>query len=203
MEPNSFFLVKTKAESIFKDKGSKFFGYIFSVKKEEDIKHNLQELKKEHFSARHFCYAYIIGTVDIKFRANDDGEPTNSAGKPILGQIQSHNLTNCLIVVVRYFGGTLLGVSGLINAYKNAAMEAIKAAELIEHNVENYYLLKFNFKQINEVMRILKNYNARIIKQDTNEGYELTVAIATNKTNEATINLNKLLNLDIRLLYSE
>jgi uncharacterized YigZ family protein len=203
LESNSFFLAKTKAEGLFKDKGSKFFGYIFPVKTEEEIKQHLQDLKKEHFSARHFCYAYRIGTVNIKFRANDDGEPSNSAGKPILGQIQSHNLTNCLIVVVRYFGGTLLGVSGLINAYKNGAIEAINNAQLIEHHVENYYLVKFGFTQINEVMRVLKNHNARIISQNTITGYELSIAILTNKTEETLTNLNKLLNLDIELLYSE
>ncbi|MCB0451221.1 MAG: YigZ family protein, partial [Confluentibacter sp.] len=119
-------------EVLFKDKNSKFFGYAFPVSQEEEIKMHLEQLKKKHFSARHWCYAYQIGTEKISFRANDDGEPNNSAGMPIYGQIQSFEVTNILVVVVRYFGGTKLGVGGLISAYKNTAQLALEKATIVE-----------------------------------------------------------------------
>ena len=133
---DSFYTIKSSASGIYKDRGSKFIGYAFPVSSEEEIKQHLSNLKKDHIGARHFCYAWRLGVGGQAWRLNDDGEPNNSAGKPIYSQILSKNLTNVLIVVVRYFGGTLLGVGGLVNAYKSAAAETLLATEIIEEFIE-------------------------------------------------------------------
>jgi len=145
------------SEGLFKDKGSKFIAYAFPVYSENEIKEIIQTIKKEHYSARHHCYAWRLGHEKLHFRANDDGEPSSTAGKPILGQIQSFDLTNILIVVVRYFGGILLGASGLINAYRNAAFDAITNAEIVEKIVEKLYLVEFDYGVMNEVMKVFKD----------------------------------------------
>jgi len=145
------------SEGIYKDKGSRFISLAFPVISEDEIREIIQLIKKEHHSARHHCYAWRLGHEKIHFRANDDGEPSSTAGKPILGQIQSFDLTNILIVVVRYFGGTLLGVSGLINAYRNAALDAINQAEISELMVEQQLLIEFGYVSMNEVMKIFKD----------------------------------------------
>lgn len=149
--------IATASEGLFKDKGSKFIAYAFPVTSEDQIKEIIQTIKKEHYSARHHCYAWRLGHEKLLFRANDDGEPSSTAGKPILGQIQSFDLTNILIVVVRYFGGTLLGVSGLINAYRNAAFDAINQAEIVEKLVENNLLIEFDYGVMNDVMKLFKD----------------------------------------------
>ena len=141
---DTYLTIKEPSEGLFKDKGSKFSSFAFPASSEEDVKKFLAELKKQHPSANHHCYAFRLGADKQAYRANDDGEPSNTAGKPILGQIQSKDLTNILIVVVRYFGGTLLGVSGLINAYKLAAAEAIQNATIIEKTVDDIYEIKFD-----------------------------------------------------------
>ena len=151
--------IAAHSEGLFKDKGSKFLSFAYQVNSEDEIKEIVQAIKKEHYSARHHCYAWRLGHEKLQFRANDDGEPSSTAGKPILGQIQSFDLTNILIVVVRYFGGTLLGVSGLINAYRNAALDAIQNAELIEKLVEQKLLIEYDYGVMNEVMTIFKNEN--------------------------------------------
>lgn len=148
--------IETPSEGQFKDKGSRFIAYAFPVFTEDEIKIHLQQLKKEHYSARHHCYAWRLGADLERFRANDDGEPSSSAGKPILGQIQSYGLTNILIVVVRYFGGTLLGVSGLTNAYRAAAKDAIENARIIEKTVEDILNIEFGYETMNEVMKVFK-----------------------------------------------
>ncbi len=154
----------SKAE--FKDRGSKFLGYAYPVQTAEDIKVCLQQLKKEHPKAVHHCYAYRLGTEGLQFRANDDGEPSGSAGRPILGQIDSAGLTNILIVIVRYFGGTLLGVPGLINAYKSTAAECINNAGIAERDIEHIVQLEFDYSVINDVMQVLKQYNATVHQQE-------------------------------------
>lgn len=151
-----------KSEGLFKSRGSKFLSYAFPVKTEDEIKEILNQVKKEHHSARHHCYAWRLGTEEITFRANDDGEPSSTAGKPILGQLLSFELTNTLVVVVRYFGGTLLGTSGLINAYRTAAAEAIKNAKIETRIIEEKFTLKFTYKEMNEVMQIIKQENLNI-----------------------------------------
>jgi uncharacterized YigZ family protein len=148
--------ISKPSEGHFKDKGSKFIAYAYPVTSEDEIREIVQTIKKEHHSARHHCYAWRLGPEKLLFRANDDGEPSSTAGKPILGQIQSFDLTNILIVVVRYFGGTLLGVSGLISAYRNAAQDALIQAELVEKLVEQNLLVEFDYGAMNEVMKIFK-----------------------------------------------
>lgn len=158
-------ITKPSIGELFKDKNSKFIGYAFPVENEDDIKNRLEEIKKEHHSARHWCYAYQLGTEIITFRANDDGEPNNSAGMPIYGQIQSFDLTNVLVIVVRYYGGVKLGVSGLINAYKTAAKFALEVSEIIEKTINTNFLLKFEYKNMSKVMRLVKENQIEILKQ--------------------------------------
>ncbi|MGC9354952.1 MAG: IMPACT family protein, partial [Mariniphaga sp.] len=159
---DSYKTIKEKSKGLFKDRGSKFLSYAFPVETEDEIKEILNQVKKEHHSARHHCYAWRLGTEEITFRANDDGEPSSTAGKPILGQLLSFELTNTLIIVVRYFGGTLLGTSGLINAYRTAAAEAIKNAKIETRIIEEKFLLKFTYKEMNDVMQIIKQENLNI-----------------------------------------
>lgn len=174
---NTYLTINKFAEALYKEKGSKFLAFAFPVENEQQIKSHLQQLKKEHHSANHHCYAYRLGADKLNYRANDDGEPSNTAGKPILGQIQSNDLTNLLIVVVRYFGGTLLGVGGLINAYRSAAAEVIKVSEIIEKHILFYYTIQFNFEQMNDVMRILKQYDAKITQQNFDNACTITFSV--------------------------
>ncbi|MCQ0110848.1 IMPACT family protein [Zhouia amylolytica] len=153
-------------ETLYKEKNSKFFGYAFPINNEDEVKPILESIKKQHHSARHWCYAWQLGTdQNISFRANDDGEPNNSAGMPIYGQIQSFELTNILIIVVRYFGGVKLGVGGLITAYKTAAQYALEGADIVEKTIDSEFALYFEYKNMNKVMRIVKEKNLNIIDQ--------------------------------------
>lgn len=176
-------ILKPSKETLFKEKGSKFFGYAFPVFSEDDVKYCLEELRKKHHAARHFCYAYQIGIEDIKFRANDDGEPNNSAGLPIYGQIQSYQVTNILIVSVRYFGGTKLGIGGLISAYKTSAQITLEASEIVEKTIDIQFQLKFEYDMMNAVQRIIKEKSIEIINQ--NLAMDCTYIIAIRKK-EAT-----------------
>lgn len=179
-------------EILFKEKNSKFFGYAFPIDSEDQVKPLIEPLRKRHFNAVHFCYAYQIGTERITFRANDDGEPSNSAGMPIYGQIQSQELTNVLIVIVRFFGGTKLGVGGLITAYKTAAQMALDATSIIEKTIDVHYLISFDYKNMNKVMRVIKEKNLEIITQKMEMSCE--IEIATRKKN-ATIVLDTFENM--------
>ena len=149
-------------ETLFKDRNSKFYGYAFPISSENDIKASLELLKKRHPNARHFCYAWQLGVDSISFRVNDDGEPRNSAGIPIYGQIQSFGLTNVLIVSVRYFGGVKLGVGGLINAYKNSAKFALESSSIIQKTIDVYFELFFEYELLSKVMKIIKENNLNI-----------------------------------------
>jgi uncharacterized YigZ family protein len=179
-------------EILFKEKNSKFFGYAFPIDSEDQVKPLIEPLRKRHFNAVHFCYAYQIGTEKITFRANDDGEPSNSAGMPIYGQIQSQELTNVLIVIVRFFGGTKLGVGGLITAYKTTAQMALEATSIIEKTIDMHYLISFDYKNMNKVMRVIKEKNLEIITQKMEMSCE--IEIATRKKN-ATIVLDTFENM--------
>ena len=183
---DTYLTIEKPAEIIFKDKGSKFITFAFPVTNEKQIKGILIDLKKQHHTANHHCYAYRLGADKQNYRANDDGEPNNTAGKPILGQIQSNDLTDILIVVVRYFGGTLLGVSGLINAYKTSASEVIQASKIIEKQIMFRYLVSFSFEQMNDVMKVLKQSDAKINSQqfDTNCQIEFTIRKANSEACE-------------------
>lgn len=175
---------RASSEVLFKDKNSKFFGYAFPVLTEEDVKQHLEDLKSQHHSARHWCYAYQIGTTEkqIQFRVSDDGEPNNSAGMPIYGQIQSFNVTNILIIVVRYFGGVKLGVGGLINAYKTAAQMSLDNAEIITRTINIAYLISFEYKNMNKVMRIIKEKNLKIVEQKLELSCEITISVRLKKS---------------------
>lgn len=183
---DTYLTIDKPVEIIYKDKGSKFITYAYHVTNEQQIKDILTQLKKEHHTANHHCYAYRLGPDKQVYRANDDGEPNNTAGKPILGQIQSADLTDVFIVVVRYFGGTLLGVSGLINAYKTSAAEVIKAATIVEKQIMFYYSVSFPFEQMNEVMKILKQSDCKINNQlfDNDCQIEFTVRKANSEACE-------------------
>lgn len=165
--------IETESTGYFKDKGSKFYSYAYPVQSESEVKDIILKLKKEHHSARHHCYAWRLGTEEISYRANDDGEPSSTAGKPILGQLLSFEVTNILIVVVRYFGGTLLGVSGLINAYKNAAADVLINAEIVTKTIERHFQIHFNYPVLNDVMGIIKQENYNIL----NTNFELDCKI--------------------------
>lgn len=164
-------------ETLFKDRNSKFFGFAFPVKNEDDVKICLEEVRKIHYAARHFCYAYQIGVEETKYRANDDGEPNNSAGMPIYGQIQSFEVTNILIVVVRYFGGTKLGVGGLINAYKTSAQITLEASNIVEKTIDVFFQLNFEYDMMNKVMRILKEKNINLDSQKMELACEYVISI--------------------------
>ena len=170
-------ILKPSKEVLFKDKNSKFFGYAFPALNEEDVKTHIEDLKKQHHSARHWCFAYQIGTDTIKYRANDDGEPSNSAGMPIYGQIQSFDVTNILIVVVRYFGGVKLGVGGLINAYRTAAQMALEASKIKKLTINIDYLISFDYKNMNKVMRIIKEKNLNIVNQKMEMDCQITISV--------------------------
>jgi uncharacterized YigZ family protein len=178
LENDTYKTISTASEEVlYKEKNSKFFGYAFPVSNEEEIKEHLDRLRKEHFSARHWCYAYQIGTEKIQYRANDDGEPNNSAGMPIYGQIQSFEVTNVIIVVVRYFGGVKLGVGGLITAYKTAAQMAMENAEIIECTIDKNFIISFGYAHMNKVMRIIKEKNLQIISQKMEMDCEIQISI--------------------------
>jgi uncharacterized YigZ family protein len=156
MESDSYLTIKSSSEGIYKEKGSRFIAYARTVTDTEEIRQIIDKIRKEHHEARHHCFAYMIGRDRNIWRVFDDGEPSGTAGRPILGQINSSGLTNILIVVSRYFGGTLLGVSGLINAYRSAAASAIENAEIVECTVKYYYEITYPYISMNDVMKILK-----------------------------------------------
>ncbi len=190
-------ITKPAQGELFKDKNSKFYGYAFPVSNEEQVKAHLEVLKKEHYSGRHWCYAYQIGTETIKYRANDDGEPNNSAGKPIYGQIQSFGVTNILIVVVRYFGGVKLGVGGLINAYRTGAQLALESAEIIEKTINRTFQLKFEYKNMSKVMRLLKENQIEIVNQSLELNCLLEISVRKSNSSNVFELFNGFFGVDI------
>lgn len=189
---DTYLTIDLPSEGIFKDKGSKFLAFAYPLTDESKVKNIVQNLKKEHHSARHHCFAFKIGNQGEHYRANDDGEPSGTAGRPILGQLNSYNLTNILVVVVRYFGGTLLGVGGLINAYKNATIEALENASIVEKIIETHYQLRFDYPLQNTVMKVLKDFNTDITNSQFEMDCRLSIAVRLSNE-EAVINiLNKI-----------
>ncbi|WP_111709235.1 IMPACT family protein [Lutibacter citreus] len=166
-----------KGDVLFKEKGSKFFSYVFPVFNEDEVKLHLEELKKKHHAARHWCYAYQIGIDTIRYRVNDDGEPSNTAGQPIYGQILSKDITNILVVVVRYFGGTKLGVGGLISAYRTSAKMVLDEAKIVEKTIDVHFELIFEYAHMNKVMRIVKENNLQISPQKMELNCEFTIPV--------------------------
>nr|WP_103865866.1 YigZ family protein [Aquimarina sp. I32.4] len=164
-------------ETLYKDKNSKFYGYAFPVTTEDETKQIITKLKKQHHSARHWCYAWQIGIEQTRYRVNDDGEPSNSAGQPIYGQILSYDVTNILIIVVRYFGGVKLGVGGLIHAYKTSAQLALEASTIVEKTIDVHFEIVFEYKDMNKVMRIIKENNLTIIKQNLQLNCKIYISV--------------------------
>lgn len=185
-------------EILFKEKNSKFFGYAFPVTTEEEIKQHLDILRKQHYGAVHFCYAFQIGTNKIQFRANDDGEPSNTAGAPIYGQIQSFGVTNILIVVVRFYGGIKLGIGGLISAYRTSSQMALEASEIIEKTINLHYIISFDYKNMNKVMRVIKEKNLEIISQTMNENCKIEIATRKKNAEEIFNIFNIMFEIDVK-----
>ena len=192
--------ITNNSKGIYKAKGSKFIAYAIIVKSEEQVVDEINKIKKLDKNANHYCFAYIIKPDKSIEKVNDDGEPKNSAGKPILGQIKSKDLTNCLIVVVRYFGGTKLGIPGLIKAYKNAALEAIQNNKIECIDITEMYSLKFSYEELNLVMNILKNYNANIINHKNDIISEIECSITLKNSKNFYDKISKNHKIDIKYL---
>lgn len=196
---DSFLTLAGQSEGMFKDRGSKFLYFSYPVKSEEEIKALLAALRKTYFDASHHCYAWALGRDGSTFRANDDGEPNHSAGDPILGQIRSHQLANVLIVVVRYFGGTKLGVSGLIQAYKSAAALAIEDNKIVEEWVMVNLSLQFPYPVMNSVMKVIKGYNLEIVSQEMSLDCKMTLSIREGIVDQTTEKLEEIEGLVIKI----
>ena len=196
-EPDFYFTIEQPAVAEYKDRGSKFIGYAFQIETVETFKTKLAEIKKEHPKASHHCFAYRIGLGQHVFRVSDDGEPAGTAGRPILGQIDSRQLTNTLIIVVRYFGGTMLGVPGLINAYKMTASLTLQLTSIVQKPVEKLYNLQFDYTRMNDVMMIIKQYNCRIISQQNQLFSMVEIGVPKNRESEVLYKLQDLQNIEI------
>lgn len=191
---------KASKRTLFKERGSKFFGYAFPVLSEDDIKNALESLKNKHPTAGHFCYAWQLGTETIQFRVNDNGEPKNSAGMPIYGQLQAFDVTNVLVVSVRYFGGTKLGVGGLAQAYKYSAQITLEASEIIYKTIDVVYEIKFDYDLMNKVMRIIKDHDLKIVLQKLDLKCEYHIAVRKKSAQQVFENFEKLYKLTITKL---
>lgn len=191
--------VQKASTGLYKEKGSKFLAFCYPVENEEDISKCLSALRKEYYDARHHCYAWILGAEKQKYRANDDGEPNHSAGDPILGQLRSKDLTNALIVVVRYFGGVKLGVGGLKGAYKSAAEDAINNSNIVEYEIKAALRIHFPYESTSEIMRLVKEFDLKILDQSFNDSCYLLLEIVESRLNEAFDRFVLLQKLGIRL----
>ena len=200
MFDDTYRTIKAPAEGLYKEKGSKFLAFAFPVRSVEEVKQHLDRLRKEYFDARHHCYAYILGPRKDAYRVNDDGEPSGTGGRPIHGQLLSADLTDTLIVVVRYFGGILLGASGLANAYKAAARDAIGNAEVVEKTIDVSYRLHFEYALMNDVMRMLKELGVQPRNQEFNLDCRMDVSVRQSQSVRVYDALSKLYGLGIEVL---
>ena len=187
-------------ETLFKDRNSKFYGYAFPVTEEASVKDFLEFLRKKHHTARHFCYAWQLGTESVRFRANDDGEPSNSAGMPIYGQIQSFDVTNILVVSVRYFGGTKLGVGGLISAYRASARLTLESSAIEEKTIDDSFQLNFQYDLMSKVLRILKENSITIKRQKLELDCEMIIAVRKSHTQKVVKIFETLYKVEIKQL---
>ena len=192
--------IEQPSQAEYKDRGSKFMAYAFAVNSPEEFKKYLQQLKKQHPKAAHFCFAYRIGLDGNQFRVSDDGEPAGTAGKPILGQIDSKEVTNISIIVVRYFGGTLLGVPGLINAYKMAALLVLQVVPIVQKPVMIHYDLQFDYTQLNDIMIVIKQLQCVITKQETQLFCSMIVGLPKSRREEFEYRIKNLRNVEINLV---
>lgn len=192
--------IKSPCEGLFRDRGSKFLAFAYPVTSDAEIKEHVSRLKAEHPKANHHCWAMRLGTDRSVFRVNDDGEPSGSAGRPILNVLLSRDVTNILVVVVRYFGGTLLGVPGLINAYKQATLDALDHAQIIEKSVQDVYEIAFGHEQMNEVMRLVKDHQLAVLGQEFDTLCRMQLSIRKTKLNEVLARLEKIQSIVISYL---
>jgi len=197
-DPDFYTTIERPSNAEFKDRGSKFIAFAFPIKTTEDFKMELQLLKKEHPKAVHHCFAYRMGTEGNNFRSSDDGEPSGTAGKPILGQIDSKGLTNVAIIVVRYWGGTMLGVPGLINAYKTAATLALQVTPVVERQIEINYSIEFDYTLMNEAMMVMKQFNCKIISNEMQLFCIIKAGIPKSRLDEVLYRLNDLQNVSVK-----
>jgi uncharacterized YigZ family protein len=198
-DKDTYKTINEPTKGLYKDKGSKFLAFAYPVFSEEEIKIHITNLKKEYFDARHHCYAYVLGLKSETYRAFDDGEPSGTAGKPILGQIHSFELTNILIVVVRYFGGILLGTGGLINAYKLAAADSIQHAKITEKTENSKLSVGFSYEAMNDVMRILKDENIEQLKSQFDLDCKIDISVRNSKVEELVSKLKKINSVKIEM----
>jgi len=199
---DTYLTIETKSESVFRDRGSKFQGYAYPIISDQDIKNIITDMKKEHPKANHHCWAMRWSTDRSVFKLNDDGEPSGTAGRPILNTLLSKNITNVAVVVVRYFGGTLLGVPGLINAYKSATELTLAEAKVVEKTVNDIYTVAFDYLQMNEVMRIVKDDNLQLLEQAFDNSCSIKVSIRKMQVEQVISKLQKLTSVKIKYDYS-
>lgn len=199
---DTYFTIENPGEGIFRDRGSKFLGYAYPLKGDQDIKAIIASLKHEHPKANHHCWALRWSTDRSVFRLNDDGEPSGTAGRPILNTLLSRNLTNVAVVVVRYFGGTLLGVPGLINAYRTAAELALNESKIIEKTVNDVYTLSFDYLQMNDVMKLIKEDGLEILYQQFDNSCEIRISIRKMQVNQVLGRLQKLSSVKMKFDYT-
>lgn len=199
---DSYKTLNSDSQGLYKVKGSKFLSFAHPVSSEDEIKELIQYYRKEYHDARHHCFAWEIGVDGNHYRANDDGEPSGTAGKPILGQIHSFEVTNILIMVVRYFGGTKLGVGGLIQAYKSAAADALENADIIEKTIDNYYRVTFNYENMNDVMKLVKDEDLKLVNQNFELDCTLDFCIRKNDSKKVEDKLSKMYEISYKYLYS-
>ncbi|MEO8768868.1 MAG: YigZ family protein [Ferruginibacter sp.] len=193
-----YFTINKSSTEAFKDRGSKFIAYAFPIEDVGAFKIQLQSLKKEHPKAVHHCFAYRLGVHGDNFRVSDDGEPSGTAGKPILGQIDSKKLTDTAVIVVRYFGGTLLGVPGLINAYKTSTALVLQTIPIIQKQIEEIFCLQFDYTRLNDVMQVIKQYNGTIIEQEIQLFSSIRLGIPKNRVEEVIFKLKELRNVEVK-----
>lgn len=194
---DTFLTISDISEGLYKEKGSKFLAFAIPVTDVEEVKEHISDFRKMYHDARHVCYAYMLGSEAKEFRANDDGEPSGTAGRPILGIIQSNNLTNVLIVVVRYFGGTKLGTSGLINAYKEASADAVQNNQIVEKTVDEMVKIRFEYPFMNDVMRIVKEESPTIVEQSFDMDCFMSLQIRKRDMPKLRSRLEKVESLDV------
>lgn len=194
---DSYKTIAQPSEGFYKEKGSKFMAFARPVGSEEEIKEHIDGLKKKYHDARHHCYAWVLGYFGDRYRANDDGEPSHTAGDPILGQIRSHELTNVLIVVVRYFGGAKLGVSGLINAYKTAATDALANSTIVERLIMSELKIKFEYPMLNRVMRLVRDHQLKIIDQQMEYACAMTFGVRRSMENKVKSMLSDMQGIEL------
>ncbi len=200
MNTDYYYTIERSGIAEYKDRGSKFIAYAYPIHKVEDFKSRMEEVKALHPKATHHCFAYRLGTDKNNFRSSDDGEPSGTAGKPILGQIDSKTLTNTLVIVVRYFGGTQLGVPGLINAYKTSSALVLQLIPSVQRSIEIVYTLQFDYTLVNDVMIVIKKMNCSVIEQDMNLFCRFKIGIPAARLNETLYGFKEIRNLEINPL---